>query len=401
MPEFKIKKQVLKTPEQAYAELLGSSSENQIVDLPIHLIKTIDNQPFQIKEDKVNRIAESMKLVDQLDPVLVLPPSKDSNEYILLAGRHRREAALRNGKTTLKAIIKKEDNPDKQRLILLASNNDRNNDYLPSELAFSYREQLELLKKLGSTKTTAQIAEDNNTNRKSVHKYIQLTYLNQSLLNRVDNGELTVGAGYELSFLPEDKQKYISLQFFNYDNLHITQEQAKQIRKNPENINEILSLRKSSDTVEEAHTEKKLSNKAEKKVSLEETPKRNKEIPKEVSNLISEILYNETYSIFKYIVTEFASSDYVIEFITARYVNNDVKYNGSCEKLNSTNYLDYGYVLTFKNNGLNVILTNREKGNEKFKITYKQLDDIIRKFLSLLPVEDIISMLKEKKNGNN
>lgn len=143
---FSVKPQVLKTPEQAYSELLGSSSENQIVDIKIDLIDTIDDQPHKIHTDTVQRIAESMRIYGQLEPATVV--QKKNGRYALLAGRHRRLACIENGTDTLKCIIRKEEDPDKQRLILLATNNDRNTDYSPSELAYSYLEQMELLKKL-------------------------------------------------------------------------------------------------------------------------------------------------------------------------------------------------------------------------------------------------------------
>ena len=156
---FKPRKQVLKTPEQAYAELLGNSSENQNVEIDVNAIDEIDNQPQKIHEDKIDRIAESMNIVGQLDPIIVIPNQKQENRYILIAGRHRRRACIKLGLNKVKAVIRKETNPDKQRLMLLATNNDRNTDYSPSELAFSYKEQTELLKKLGSKSTASQVAE--------------------------------------------------------------------------------------------------------------------------------------------------------------------------------------------------------------------------------------------------
>ena len=51
MPDFfKPKKQILKTPEQAYSELLGGSTENQVVEIDISLIDEIDDQPQSIHQ---------------------------------------------------------------------------------------------------------------------------------------------------------------------------------------------------------------------------------------------------------------------------------------------------------------------------------------------------------------
>lgn len=235
---FNVKPQVLKTPEQAYSELLGSSSENQIVDIKIDLIDTIDDQPHKIHTDTVQRIAESMRIYGQLEPATVV--QKKNGRYALLAGRHRRLACIENGTDTLKCIIRKEEDPDKQRLILLATNNDRNTDYSPSELAYSYLEQMELLKKLGSKSTASQIAEGNNTNRKTVHKYIQLTKLIKPLMSRVDSGAITVGAGYELSFLTSAQQTNVINFLLNHSDCHITKEYARAIREYPDDIANIF-----------------------------------------------------------------------------------------------------------------------------------------------------------------
>lgn len=235
---FKPKPQVLKTPEQAYAEILGNSSENQIVDIKIDLIDTIDDQPHKIHTDTVQRIAESMRIYGQLEPATVV--QKKNGRYALLAGRHRRLACIENGTDTLKCIIRKEEDSDKQRLILLATNNDRNTDYSPSELAYSYLEQMELLKKLGSKSTASQIAEGNNTNRKTVHKYIQLTKLIKPLMSRVDSGAITVGAGYELSFLTSAQQTNVINFLLNHSDCHITKEYARAIREYPDDIANIF-----------------------------------------------------------------------------------------------------------------------------------------------------------------
>ena len=105
MPDFfKPKKQILKTPEQAYSELLGGSTENQVVEIDISLIDEIDDQPQSIHQDKIENIAESMKHIGQIDPVTVVK-SKKEGRYVLLAGRHRKRACLLNGQKSVKAIM--------------------------------------------------------------------------------------------------------------------------------------------------------------------------------------------------------------------------------------------------------------------------------------------------------
>lgn len=321
---FSVKPQVLKTPEQAYSELLGSSSENQIVDIKIDLIDTIDDQPHKIHTDTVQRIAESMRIYGQLEPATVV--QKKNGRYALLAGRHRRLACIENGFDTLKCIIRKEEDPDKQRLILLATNNDRNTDYSPSELAYSYLEQMELLKKLGNKSTASQIAEGNNTNRKTVHKYIQLTKLIKPLMSRVDSGAITVGAGYELSFLTSAQQTNVINFLLNHSDCHITKEYARAIREYPDDIANIFyghshlnsntsdteQTVSSADTADNDETEKNISEPSDEEDNntLSAEPKQEytdiTALPSGVKNKLCNIIITQT-KIDKEIVFNFST----------------------------------------------------------------------------------------------
>lgn len=413
MPEFfKPKKQVLKTPEQAYSELLGNSSENQIVDLDIDLIDEINDQPHKIHADKINRIAESMKIVGQLDPIIVIPNNKKGkeNRYLLIAGRHRRRACIQLGIDTVKAVIRKENNPDKQRLMLLATNNDRNTDYAPSELAFSYLEQMQLLQKLGSKSTASQIAEENNTNRKTVHKYIQLTKLIEPLLSRVDSNSITVGAGYELSFLTRQQQSAVFNFILNHSDCHITKEIAREIRENPYDIENIFYPPSpiSNDDDDSEITDIQESPKAEKKIDSNysqhnKCPSEGHLIPKirfEVLMTIAYVIKKEAYSVFSYIISSYPTTDEVIEFINTRYVKNNLFYKGFLKEKDNEHtpfytYLYAEYSVAFKKK-FTVKLVTDTKEKETYNLSYAELDGALRTFLrKYVPVEDKIIAIKE------
>ncbi len=391
---FEIKPQVLKTPEQAYAELIGGSKENQIVKIPLNLIDEVSEQPQKIHEDKITRIAESMKIVGQIDPAIVIPNPNKPGRYILLAGRHRSRACRLNGQQEIKAVIYQETNPDKQRLILLATNNDRNTDYSPSELAFSYLEQKNLLEKLGSKSTASQIAEDNNTNRKTVHKYIQLTKLIKPLLYKVDKEEITIGAGYELSFLSTEEQNRVFVFLTNNPNSHISKQQARIIRDNPNNFEYILFDDSSSKAPK---AEKKTNNNSALKNKCP-SEGHNASISDETLMTTAFILYRESYSIYKHIVQQFSTPEENINFILERYANNGTVY---CDFLNDNdipfdNYKNSKYSIEFTSNKLSVVFSSKAHGKRKFKIHYKDVDAIIRKYLrKYINKDDIILMLRE------
>lgn len=391
---FTIKSQALPTAQQAYSVLLGDKSENQIVELPIDLIDEIENQPFKIHQDKIEQIAESMRAVGQLEPVIVVRSTTKEGRYDLIAGRHRKAARTMLGEKTIKAVINSQENPDKQRLILLATNNDRNNDYLPSELAFAYLEQMNIMKKLGYTKTSSAIAEASGTNRKSVHKYIHLTELDKSLLHRVDQGEITVGAGYELSFLPIEKQKKIGLELFNHEGLHIDKKLAQQLRENPDDVKDILLAPKlvnaeTKPSALKADTPSSAQKRSEdKKKELDET------VPLEIQMTVAATLYHTHYNtLFKSIVCEYWSTEEFIKFF---------KYKGTggvhmSSTTNSSPFEEYNNIwCRFTFSAPKVEVEFKFDRFTTYEFSPKDMDYIFRKYLrEYVPKEEIIKLIKE------
>lgn len=208
-----------------------SMNENTIVDIPINKIKEISNQPFVIHEDTVNTIADSIKLNGQLDPCVV---TKSNNGYYeLLAGRHRKRACELAGLTTVKCIIKNNLSDDEKELIIIDTNTERNNNYLPSELAFAFKRKEELLSKTTNSAIKI-IADESNLSRKKVYRYIRLTYLIKPLLNRVDSGNIPLIAGVELSYLTDKQQGDVFSYLINHaSSCKITTEKARLIKDNP------------------------------------------------------------------------------------------------------------------------------------------------------------------------
>ncbi len=197
MPKFNIKAQAIPTVASAYADVIGTT-DNQIVEIRNELIVEDNNQRFQIHDETIEQLAECIAKDGQLSPCIVAPLS--NGKYELIDGRHRRRAVIKAGLPTTKCIIKTNLTDKQKQTIRLTSNLIRNNDYLPSELAFAYKE----LSELENMKT---ISEETNLSKKKIYRYIRLTYLIEPFLNRVDNGTIPVIAAVELSYLTEQQQK--------------------------------------------------------------------------------------------------------------------------------------------------------------------------------------------------
>ena len=382
MKPFELKKQTLPTPAQGFAQLVGNSKDNQIVEISLDLIDEIDNQPHKIHEEQIEKIAESISRIGQIDPVIVVDNTESKGRYILLSGRHRVRACELLKQDKVKAVIITETDPDKQRLILLSSNNDRNSDYLPSELAYAYLEQKQLFEKLCSKRVTTKIAENSGSNRKSVHKFIQLTNLTKPLLYRVDKGELTVGAGYELSYLDTKAQEGVNIYLINNPDTHITKETARLIRDNPKNIDEIVRATTSSKTTDV--------------VTKEEKPKKIRSVKSDVSDevfnedeklFIAHSIYLwEKRSLDTLIIKEFASTEEVVAFLHKLCL----QAIGKTFRCTFNKYIDERINLAFYRNKCGVEF--REK---KYSFSLKEIDAMIRKYIKThISTDRIIEIIK-------
>ena len=218
----------------------NSMSENTIVDIPIDKIREISEQPFIIHEDTINTLVDSIKRNGQLDPCVVTQSKDNSDMYDLLAGRHRKRACELAGLKTCKCIIRNNLSDDEKELIIIDTNTERNNDYLPSELAFAFKRKEELLSKTTNSAIKV-IANESNLSRKKVYRYIRLTYLIKPLLSRVDGGSIPLIAGVELSYLSDKEQSDVFTYLINHaSDCKITTEKARLIKDNPADYEAIL-----------------------------------------------------------------------------------------------------------------------------------------------------------------
>lgn len=230
MPKFNIKAQTIPTVASAYADVIGTT-DNQIVEIKNELIIEDNNQHFQIHDDTVEQLAEHIVKDGQLSPCIVAP--LPDGKYELIDGRHRRRAVIMAGLPTTKCIIKTDLSDQAKKTIRLTSNLIRNNDYLPSELAFAYRE----LAELEDMKT---ISEETNLSKKKIYRYIRLTYLIEPLLNRVDNGSIPVIAAVELSYLTEQQQRRLFEFMLNHSDCKITTATAREIKESPDELEAVF-----------------------------------------------------------------------------------------------------------------------------------------------------------------
>ena len=189
------------------------------VAIPAEKLRPFAGHPFKVRDDdEMNTLIESIQTQGILSP-LIVRPIENTEEYEVISGHRRLHAAQKAGITEVPALIYALDR-DAATIAVVDSNLHREH-ILPSEKAFAYRMKLEAMSRqghrsdltsdqLGRKLETAEIiAQQSDDSKSQVRRYIRLTYLIPELLEKMDQGEIALSVGVELSFLDESSQREV------------------------------------------------------------------------------------------------------------------------------------------------------------------------------------------------
>lgn len=184
------------------------------VAIPVEKLRPFAGHPFKVKDDEeMNTLIESIQTQGILSP-LIVRPIENTDEYEVISGHRRLHAAVKAGITEVPALIYALDR-DAAAIAVVDSNLHREH-ILPSEKAFAYKLKYEALKHQGTScqvgtksRTDEQIAENANDSARQIQRYIRLTYLIPEFLEKMDNNEIALSVGVELSFLDESIQREV------------------------------------------------------------------------------------------------------------------------------------------------------------------------------------------------
>lgn len=189
------------------------------VAIPVEKLRPFAGHPFKVKDDdEMNTLIESIQTQGVLSP-LIVRPIENTDEYEVVSGHRRLHAAKKAGITEVPALIYALDR-DATAIAVVDSNLHREH-ILPSEKAFAYRMKLEAMSRqghrsdltsdqLGRKLETAEIiAQQSDDSKSQVRRYIRLTYLIPEFLEKMDEGEIALSVGVELSFLDESSQREV------------------------------------------------------------------------------------------------------------------------------------------------------------------------------------------------
>ena len=189
------------------------------VAIPVEKLRPFAGHPFKVKDDdEMNTLIESIQTQGILSP-LIVRPIENTEEYEVISGHRRLHAAQKAGITEVPALIYALDR-DAAAIAVVDSNLHREH-ILPSEKAFAYRMKLEAMSRqghrsdltsdqLGRKLETAEIiAQQSDDSKSQVQRYIRLTYLIPEFLEKMDQDEIALSVGVELSFLDEQNQRVV------------------------------------------------------------------------------------------------------------------------------------------------------------------------------------------------
>lgn len=186
------------------------------VAIPVEKLHPFTGHPFKVKDDEeMNTLVESIQAQGVLSP-LIVRPIENTDEYEVISGHRRLHAAQKAGITEVPALIYALDR-DAAAIAVVDSNLHREH-ILPSEKAFAYKLKMEALShqgkrtdltsdQVGPKLTAATISETDSASQ--VKRYIRLTYLIPEFLEKMDEGEIALSVGVELSYLDESSQREV------------------------------------------------------------------------------------------------------------------------------------------------------------------------------------------------
>ena len=198
------------------------------VNYNLDMFTPMSNHPFQVRDDSdMQQLMESIKEYGVIVPILARPnPIEDGAKYEIVSGHRRYEACKRLGIEDIPVIVRNLD--DDEAILAMVDSNLHREQLLPSEKAFAYKMKFDALKRQGARSdltseqvapklSTEIIAEQENTSKDTIKRYIRLTKLIKPLLDLVDEGKIALTPAEKLSFLKEEEQRALAELIQDYE----------------------------------------------------------------------------------------------------------------------------------------------------------------------------------------
>ena len=232
----------LKSVDDLFAteEIREDAQREKVQNIPLGELHPFRNHPFKVKDDAAMQdTVDSVREYGVLVPAIARPDP--SGGYELIAGHRRHHASELAGKETMPVIVR--DLDDDAATIIMVDSNLQREELLPSERAFAYKMKLEAMKRqagrpsrenvsqVGTQKRSDQImAEQVGESRNQIQRFIRLTELIPTLLDRVDERKIAFNPAVELSYLKKEEQTLL-LEAMDSEQATPSLSQAQRLKK--------------------------------------------------------------------------------------------------------------------------------------------------------------------------
>ena len=222
MPKKKEASFVLPSLDDIFStqEMRDDEKLRKVRDIPIELIDDFPDHPFKVIENEdMMELAESIRNRGVLTPTVVR--EKEDGRYEMVSGHRRKYACQLIGLETIPAEVRELDR-DEATIYMVESNLQRS-VILPSEKAFSYKMQLEAMKRqagrpsknnlspvatnLKGTRSDEILGKQVGESKDQIRRYIRLTELIPEILQMVDDGKIALRPAVEISYFPAELQQ--------------------------------------------------------------------------------------------------------------------------------------------------------------------------------------------------
>lgn len=227
------------------------SQENQIKNIPISSLVPYHDHKFQLYSgERLEDMVESVKKNGILIPIIVQPYGEN---YEILSGHNRTNAAKLAGLETVPAVIKERLSDDEAEMYMIETNlrqrgfDDlkiseqaavlamRHSKMFSKEKSRAINEELERLDGNEHFKSKLEVTgEEYGMKKDSVARLLRVDKLIPELKPWIDSKQLAVRAAVELSYIPEEEQKLLYSIIKSPDNgmlIKLDIRKAKQLRE--------------------------------------------------------------------------------------------------------------------------------------------------------------------------
>ena len=232
----------LKSVDDLFAteEIREDAQREKVQEIPLGELHPFRNHPFKVKDDAAMQdTVDSVREYGVLVPAIARPDPNGG--YELIAGHRRHHASELAGKETMPVIVR--DLDDDAATIIMVDSNLQREELLPSERAFAYKMKLDAMKRqagrpsrenvsqVGTQKRSDQImAEQVGESRNQIQRFIRLTELIPTLLDRVDERKIAFNPAVELSYLKKEEQTLL-LEAMDSEQATPSLSQAQRLKK--------------------------------------------------------------------------------------------------------------------------------------------------------------------------